>query len=79
MLAVARLDGFEAQSDDGRVDEIEDRVESLRLKLRSRPDSRRRVPEESCAPKRLRSRGPRMHRESATSRSRAPSGSSPTR
>ncbi|MGB8329021.1 MAG: hypothetical protein WCE62_02765 [Polyangiales bacterium] len=46
MLAVARLDGFAARSDDGLVDEIEDRVESLRLKLRSSRDSRRRVPEE---------------------------------
>lgn len=46
MLAVARLDGFESRSDDGCVDEIEDRVETLRLKLRSSRDSRRRVPEE---------------------------------
>ena len=46
MLAVSRLDGFESRSDDGCVDEIEDRVETLRLKLRSRRDSRRRVPEE---------------------------------
>jgi transposase-like protein len=46
VLAVARLDGFASRSDDGRVDEIEDRVESLRLKLRSSRDSRRRVPEE---------------------------------
>jgi hypothetical protein len=35
-----------APRDDGRVDEIEDRVESLRLRLRSSRDSRRRVPEE---------------------------------
>jgi len=46
VLAVARLDGFESRSDDGFVDEIEDRVESLRLKLRSSRDSRRRIPEE---------------------------------
>ena len=46
MLAVARLDGFRSRSDDGRVDEIEDRAESLRLKLRSSRDSRRRIPEE---------------------------------
>ena len=46
MLAVARLDGIGSRSDDGRVDEIEDRAESLRLKLRSSRDSRRRIPEE---------------------------------
>jgi transposase-like protein len=46
VLAVARLDGFGSRGDDGRVDEIEDRVESLRLKLRSRRDSRRRVSED---------------------------------
>jgi transposase-like protein len=46
VLAAARLDGFASRGDDGRVDEIEDRVESLRLKLRSSRDSRRRVPEE---------------------------------
>ena len=33
-------------SDDGRVDEIEDGAQALRLKLRSSRDSRRRVPEE---------------------------------
>ena len=46
MLAVARLDRFGSRSDDGRVDEIEDRAELLRLKLRSSRDSRRRIPEE---------------------------------
>jgi len=46
VLAVARLDGIGSRSDDGRVDEIEDRAESLRLKLRSSRDSRRRIPEE---------------------------------
>jgi transposase-like protein len=46
VLAVARLDRFGSRSDDGRVEEIEDRAESLRLKLRSSRDSRRRIPEE---------------------------------
>lgn len=46
MLAVARLDGFESRSDDGRVDEIEGQSESLRLKLQRSRDSRRRVSEE---------------------------------
>ena len=46
MLAVARLDGFEVRSDDGRVDEIEGQAESLRLKLQRSRDSRRRVSEE---------------------------------
>ena len=46
VVADARLDGFESRSKDGRVNEIEDRVESLRLKFESSRDSRRRVPEE---------------------------------
>lgn len=46
MLAEDRLDGFEPRADDGRMDESEDRAEALRLKLASRRDSRRRVPEE---------------------------------
>jgi transposase-like protein len=46
VLAVARLDRIESGSDDGRVDEIEDRAESLRLKLQGSRDSRRRISEE---------------------------------
>ncbi len=46
MLAVARLDRSAARSDDGRMDESEDRAQALHLKLASRRDSRRRVPEE---------------------------------
>jgi len=46
VLAVARLGGFAAQSDDEHMAETEDRAEALRLKLVSRRDSRRRVPEE---------------------------------
>ncbi len=45
MLAVARLDGFAALGDDGGMDETHDRAEAVRLKLASRRDSRRRVPE----------------------------------
>ena len=45
MLAAARLDGFAERSDDERMADT-DRAEALRLKLGSRRDSRRRVPEE---------------------------------
>ncbi|NNE18476.1 MAG: hypothetical protein HKN10_08375 [Myxococcales bacterium] len=44
MLAAARLDGFEAGSDDGRMDESVDGAESLRLKLAASRDSRKQVP-----------------------------------
>ena len=44
MLAVARVDGFEARSDDGRMEERGDRAESLRSRLAASRDSRRRVP-----------------------------------
>jgi len=46
VLAAARVDEIATRSDDGRMDESEDRAEALRLKLVSRRDSRRRVPEE---------------------------------
>ena len=46
MLVVARLDGLASRSDDGCMDESEDRAEALRLRLVSRRDSRRRVAEE---------------------------------
>jgi hypothetical protein len=39
VFAAARLDGFAAWSDDGRMVETEDRTEALRLKLASSRDS----------------------------------------
>ena len=46
VLAVARLDGFEPRSGDGRVHEIEERLEAMRVRFQSSRGSCRSVPQD---------------------------------